>query len=178
MASSTAAAMSVGESLRFELGEGLAVEWRLDRLMRAADAADPAADPAWELHGEPDWARFESLRLVVGAAGESALALAVARPTGAADHGSDGIAVALIGPDGTDTADDALLSTEYDPDGRVRRLGVEVWLEGGAGMRVAADRAGEAATTIDRGLSREATPLSVRFDGERGGGVHELIRPA
>ncbi len=168
----------MAESLRFELGDGLAVEWELDRLMRAADAADSSAPPAWELHGEPDWERFESLRLIVGAAGEAALALAVARPASAPDHGSDGVAVALIGADGADQAEEALLSTEYDPGGHMRRLGVEVWLEGGIGMRVAADRSGDPARSIEDGLEREATPLTVRFDGERGTGIHELIRPA
>jgi hypothetical protein len=166
----------VAERLRIDLGDGFAVEWELDGLMRAADSADAGAPPAWELRGDPDWERTESLRLIVGAAGDSALAVAVARPAGAPDHGSDGVAVALIGPDGADRADEALLSTEYDPEGRVRRLGIELWLEDGVGKRIAADRTGEPATGAEAGLLRETTPLAMRFDGERGGGLHELIR--
>lgn len=167
----------MADRLRLELGDGLAVEWDLDALMRAADAADPSASPSWELTGEPDWERTESLRLIVGAAGDQGLALAAARPAGARDHSADAVAVALIGPEGTDSASEALLSTEYDPSGRMRRLGVEVWLEGGAGKRIAADRSGEPAETEAGRLRREATPLSVRFDGESGTGLHDLVRP-
>ena len=168
----------MAERLRLEPGAGVAVEWDLDSLMGAADVADPSASPAWELTGTLDWERTDSLRLIVGAAGDQGLALAVARPAGAPDHSADLVAVALIGPEGTDSAEEALLSTEYDPAGRMRRLGVEVWLEGGAGKRIAADRAGEPAEANAQGLRREATPLAVRFDGESGSGLHELLRPA
>lgn len=168
----------MADGVRFDLGGGVAVEWELDALMRAADAADPEADPAWRLSGEPNWDELESLRLISGAVGETALAVAVARPAGAGDHGGDGVAIALVGPEGTDSADEALLSTEYDAEGRMRRLGIEVWLEGGAGKRIAADRSGEPVAGSADGVGREATPLAIRFDGERGSGLHELIRPA
>ncbi len=145
--------------------------------MRAADSADPAAPPAWELTGTPDWERTEALRIIVGAAGDQGVALAVARPAGARDHSADAVAVALIGPEGTDSAEDVHLSTEYDPAGRVRRLGVEVWLEGGAGKRIAADRSADPTGADAGGLRREATPLAVRFDGESGTGLHDLLLP-
>jgi hypothetical protein len=167
----------VAERLRLELGGALAVEWDLDALMRAADSADPAAPPAWELIGLPDWEQTASLRLIVGAAGDQGLAVAVARPAGARDHSADEVTVALIGPEGSDTAEDVLLSTEYDPAGRMRRLGVELWLEGGAGKRIAADRSADPTGADGDGLRREATPLAVRFDGESGTGLHDLLLP-
>jgi hypothetical protein len=168
----------VADRLRLELDGGGVVEWELASLMRSADAADPGAEPAWALTHEPDWERIQSLRLITAAAGETALALAAARPAGATDHSTDGVALVIAGAEGADTADEALLSTEYDAEGRVRRLGIEAWLEGGAGKRIAADRSGDAASAQRGGLLREATPLAVRFDGEWGSGLHELLRPA
>jgi len=166
----------MADRLRLELGDGAAVEWEVGELMRAADAADPQAPPAWELAGEPDWAEIGTLRLIVGAIGEQALAIAVSRPADSSDHGGDGVAVALIDAEGAEGADEALLSTEYDPDGALRRLGIELWLQSGAGMRVAADRAGDPATGVAGELHRAVTPLAIRMDGERGRGLHELIR--
>lgn len=168
----------MADVLRLEFGAGAAVEWDLTELMHAADAADPQAPPAWRLDGEPDWERISSLRLVVGAVGEQALAAAVARPAASPDHGADGVALALVSAEGADAADEVLLSTEYDPEGEIRRLGLEVWLASGAGKRIAADRVGEATTGETGGLRRTVTPVEVRLDGERGRGLHELIQLA
>ena len=165
----------MADRVRLEPLTGIVVEWDLDVLMRSADAADPSAPPTWELHGEPDWGRLESLRLVGASVGETALAVALARPVGVGAHGEDGVALVLSGPEGADEAHEALVSTEYDPEGRVRRLGLEVWLAGGAGKRIAADRAGNAVTGDADGLRREVTPLVVRLDGESGTGLHELL---
>lgn len=166
------------ERLRVDLGGGLAIEWPVDALMRAADAADPATPPVWELAGELDWDEIESLRFLTGAVGETALAVVAVRPAGAHDHGEDEVAAALVAPDGADAAEEALLSTEYDPDGAVRRLGIELWLASGAGKRVAADRAGDPVAGSAGALQRAVTPLEVRLDGEGGRGLHELVTPA
>ena len=74
----------MAERLRVDLGGGLAIEWPVDALMRAADTADPAAPPVWELAGELDWDEIESLRFLTGAVGETALAVVAVRPAGAA----------------------------------------------------------------------------------------------
>lgn len=166
------------ELIRVDLGGDLAIEWERGALMRTADAADPEAPPAWALAGELDWDEVESLRLLTGAVGDIALAVAVVRPAGASDHGEDAVAAALIADDEADAAEEALLSTEYDPEGTLRRLGLELWLQSGAGKRVAADRTGDAAVGVTGALSRVVTQLEVRLDGERGRGLHELIRPA
>jgi hypothetical protein len=174
---SSSRAQAVAEGIRLSFGEGLAIDWSIDTLMRAADAGDPQAPPSWELAGALDWDDVEFLRLISAAVGDLALAAVVVRPAGARDHGADGVAAALVGPEGADGAEEALVSTELDHAGALRRLGMEMWLASGAGKRVAADRAGEPAAGAAGVLSREVTPLSVRLDGESGRGLHELIRP-
>jgi hypothetical protein len=166
----------VPDDLRLDVAPGVSVAWPLDGLMRAGDAADPEAEPAWS--GEVDWSRFDSLRLLTCTAGDDALAMAVARPSGAERHDADLIACARVGAAGVQPVDEALVSTEYDPNGKVRRIGVELWSADGAGTRLAADRAGEVAATEAGGLAREATPLDFRLDGVPGRGLHELVRPA
>jgi hypothetical protein len=165
----------VAEGVRLEPAPGVSVEWQPGELMRAADAADPTAAPAWS--GEVDWSRFQSLRLITCAAGEQALAVVVARPTDSDRHDADAIACARLGPAGVEPVDEVLLSTEYDPEGMVRRIGLELYSPDSAGTRVAADRSGESAAVPADGLDREATPLEFRLDGVAGHGLHELVRP-
>lgn len=167
----------MAEVLRLGFADDLAIEWSVDALMRAADAADPAAPPVWELTGDLDWGEVDSLRLVSAAVGEMALAVVAARPAGAAGHGSDAVAAALRVPGDATGAEEALLSAEYDSDGALRRLGLELWLESGIGKRIAADRSGETVASDLGALRRTATPLAVRLDGESGSGLHELVRP-
>ena len=165
------------EALRLEVLPGLAVEWEIAALMRAADSPNPAAPPTWSLRGEVDWDQLESLRLVYGAVAEEALAIVVARPAGAESHADDRVAVAFVHPGGTEGAEEALLSTEYDAGGEMRRLGIELWLTDRTGKRIAADRSGDAQASVADGLSRQVTPLAVRLGGSSGAGLHELLRP-
>jgi hypothetical protein len=168
----------VADAVRLAFGEGLGIEWDVDALMRAADVADPGGAPAWSLAGEPDWDEIESVRLITAAVGEAGLAIVVARPSDGSNHGEDAVAAALIEPGGVVGAEEALLSTEFDAAGSLRRLGLELWLQSGAGKRVAADRRGDPAAGEVGALRREVTPLDVRMDGEQGSGLHELVRPA
>lgn len=163
------------EVVRLELGPGLRVEWELATLMRAADSADPSGPTGWS--AEVEWSGLESLRLISCAAGEEAMAIAVARPRGAEHHDADLLAGVRAGAAGVEGAEEVLLSTEYDPDGQVRRIGVELWLAGGSATRVAADRSGEGVASSLEGLVREATPMSFRLGGAGGAGLHELIHP-
>ena len=165
----------MAEALRLELGPELSVEWELEALMRAADAADPSAPAAWRL--EADWSALDSLRLISCAVGDEAVAIVVARPVEASRHDRDLIAGVRIRPAGVDAAEDVFLSTEYDAEGQVRRIGVELWLASGAAARVAADRSGDGATSRLDGLEREGCPMRFRLDGVAGAGLHELVRP-
>jgi hypothetical protein len=166
----------VADGIRLELGPGLWVEWRLEALMRAADAADPSASPLWSCGFEP--ASAQSLRLISLAATQDAFAFAVARPPGAAHHDEDLVAGVSVGASGVEVAEEVLISSEYDPEGELRRVGIELWLEGGAGRRIAGDRSAQTAVTTLDGLSREATPFAFRLDGGSGSGLHELLLPA
>jgi hypothetical protein len=67
---------------------------------------------------------------------------------------------------------EALVSTEYGPDGRARRLGLELY-EGATEppIRVMADRLTEAR----QDAGREQTALTLRMEGTPGTGLYELI---
>lgn len=169
---------SVAERVGLEIGSGARVEWDLGSLLRSADSADSTAAEAWELVGEVDWERIGSLRLMSASFGEDALAVAVARPAGAETPETDEVAVAYVSPTGAERPGDALVSTEYDADDRVRRVGLELWGGVAGARRVAADRSGDPVATEAEGVRREVTPMDFRADGERGPGLHELLRPA
>ncbi len=156
---------------------GATLEWEPADLVRGAERADPAGPAAWALAGACDWTSIESLRVISAAFGDTAIAIAIARPAGA-DASADQVAGMRLAPGGPEGVDEALISTEYDSNGAVRRIGVELWPESGVVRRLAADRAGEPATTAADGLRREATPMAFRLDGEPGTGLHELLRPA
>lgn len=168
----------MAERVSLELDGGGTVEWDLASLLRAADAADAAAEPAWELAGEPDWERLEWLRVISASFGETGLAMVVSRPAGAATPDSDAVTVVYLAPTGPEAADEAFVSTEYDSEGRVRRIGVELWPQIGGARRIAADRSGDPVVAEAGGIRRETTPMAFRLDGERGSGLHELVRRA
>ncbi len=66
---------------------------------------------------------------------------------------------------------EALLSTEYGPDGRARRLGLELYESStDRPIRVVADRVAEARDDADG----ERTALSLRMEGTPGAGLYEL----
>ena len=158
---------------------GPVVEWELPALLRSADAADPKAGPSWQA-GEIPWDGLESVRVIEASFDDLALAAVVVRPAGATNHHEDRIAVALVREAGPEEISEALLSTEYDPDGGVRRIGIELWPEaaGVGAQRLAADRTGDPASSTVDGASRDATPMTFRLDGKQGSGLHELLRPS
>jgi hypothetical protein len=165
--------MTDAEQLSVELPGDVQLAWAVDALRELE------AGPPWHLDGELDWDRFESLRVVSAALGEEAIVLAALRPTGEEGHDADAVVAARLLPGAAvETAADALLSLEYDADGALRRLGVELWGEQGAPLRVAADRTASASITEDSGRRRESTPLTVRVDGREGPGVHDLVTRA
>ena len=57
------------------------------------------------------------------------LALSAVRPAGAADHGAEEVVAILCDPDAAPVeVSEALLSTEYGPDGVQRRATLELWI--------------------------------------------------
>jgi hypothetical protein len=166
----------VAEAVRLSVA-GAALEWEPGELLRGADLADPAGPATWTVTANCDWGSIESLRVITASFGDTAMAIAIARPTGAAGSDADRVAAIRLTPAGSERAEQALVSTEYDSGGAVRRIGVELWPESGVASRVAADRSGELVAGAADGLRREVTPMAFRLDGEAGTGLHELVRP-
>ena len=161
------------DPLRFEADDGsFAVE--LD-----PGALGDSAESPWTIATVPDWDRFEALRLLGARFADGSVAAVVAlRPSGAAGHGADGV-TAVLDDRGKGAAGvhEALLSTELDGDRLVRRVGVELWTsEEPPPRRLAADRTGSASRESN-GLSREATLMDARLDGESGTAVFEVVKP-
>jgi hypothetical protein len=169
----------VGELLRVGPPGGPELEWDLPVLLRSADAADPKAAPTWRA-AELEWSEMASLRVIAAAFDDLALAAVVVRPAGAANPDQDRVAVALVGEPGPEEIVEALVSTEYDAGGHVRRIGIEIWPEtaGVGARRLAADRSGEPAASDVDGAIREVTPMAFHIDGKAGTGLHELLTPA
>ncbi len=175
--------MPSGDPLVLELGPAgepaLRVEWDVEALRELSAARQPGtgeARPTWRLEREPDWERASALRVISASFDDGALlAVAALRPRGAAGHDADAVGAILVSAQG-DVArlNDALLSTEYGPDGRARRLGLELY-EGSTGppIRIVADRVADAR----EGAGGQRTALRLRMEGIPGTGLHELVPP-
>jgi hypothetical protein len=86
------------------------------------------------MSGDPDWSRVELVRALTAVLDDgSLLVVAAARPAGAGGHGDEAVDAVVVNGDGAVTRfDEALLSTEYGPEGAHRRAGVELWAPGDA----------------------------------------------
>jgi hypothetical protein len=174
--------MPSGDPLVLELGPAsgpaLQVEWDVDALRELSatrhHGGTGEARPTWRLAKEPDWERTSALRVISASFDDGALlAVAALRPRGAAGHDTDAVGAVLVSAQGeVAQLHDALLSTEYGPDGRARRLGLELY-EGSSGppIRIVADRVADAR----QGTGHEQTALRLRMEGTPGTGLHELI---
>lgn len=104
------------------------------------------------------------------------LALSALRPTGAAGHGEEELAVVLCDPDGAPVeVSEALLSTEYGSDGVQRRASLELWVDGdgqplrGAGTLISAH-------PLRRdGLRSEIAFFRWSVEGREGLGHYEIV---
>jgi hypothetical protein len=167
----------MAEAARIEIA-GAALEVELGEALRAADQADPAGEPHWRLAETPDWESIESLRVLTAAFGETALLIVIARPAGAEGTDEEAVAGLRLSPAGAEAIEETLVSTEYDADGAVRRVGAELWPGAGIARRLAADRSGEPVESAADGVRREAVAMAFRLDGVAGSGMHELLRAA
>jgi hypothetical protein len=128
----------------------------------------------WRLDGDPAAAGLRLVRLLQASFDDGrSLALVAARPRDAAAHGEESVTALIVAPGGEpEDAGEALLSTEYDADGIVRRAGVELWpRDGEHALRVAADREGAACEEA----GRRSVPMAFRLDGIGGRGTYELV---
>jgi hypothetical protein len=122
--------------------------------------------------GEPDWARVELVRTLTAVLDDGTLVVvAAARPAGAAGHGDEVVEAAIVDADGALTRiEEALLSTEYGPDGAHRRAGIELWAPGDAAPLRGAG------TLI--GGEGDAAFLRFTLNGAAGTARYELVRRA
>jgi hypothetical protein len=166
--------------LEFEApdGEKLRFEWDEDALA-GLDAGSESAQPPWQLVGEVDWDEIEAIRVISARFdGGDTLAAASLRPAGAAGHGEEVAVVVLGSEEGVESVPDALISTEYDAEGKPRRLGLELEVEGQRlPLRVAADVAG-VSERVDGGINHLRSVLHIRRSGGDGTGLYEILTPA
>jgi hypothetical protein len=154
---------------------GVRVEFDPERIR----ALGGGGDGWWRLAGELDPKQVSVLRVVCASFEDGhLLTVAATRPAGAAGHGEDSVRAALVDPEGSVVRmAEALLSTEYDSEGRPARIGLELYVDPGATpLRVAADR--DEATPAGDAADDRATPLSFRMEGVTGAGRLELVTPS
>jgi hypothetical protein len=144
-------------------GERLAFGWPLERL-EAFDGSQ--GDTIWELEGELDWDEIETVRVLTARFDDGrCLALAAIHPVGSEGHGADAVAGVLVSDGETAALAEALMSTEYDPDGEIRRVGLELYREeDGLPLRVAADVTASH-QQVDGGVVHRRIALAARAGG-------------
>lgn len=163
--------------LRPPAGEPVAVEWDAAELAELRPGLT-AELRLWRLRDELDWGRVAALRVLSGRLADGrGLAIAALRPRPSAGHADD-VCAGLIGsgPE-LEPLREVLFSTEYGPDGRPRRIGLELLAAGSElPLRVAGD-AREVSAAARDALSRERVELELRISDSSGAGVLEILRP-
>jgi hypothetical protein len=116
--------------------------------------------------------------LAIAFADGGLLALAAARPARAGNHGDESVAAVLVGPDARpERISEALLSTEYDQQGRHRRATLELWPEGPDGPPLRAGGELICGTTLPgEGPRTDLAFLRWSLEGRPGLGRYEVVR--
>lgn len=173
--------MSAGSRVELGLGpegERIELSWELDALRSLPGQAEGDESP-WSLDAAPGESTSLVRVLSAGFDDGTAIGLAARRARTAAGHGDEDLAGFIARPDHDPIEiPEALISTEYDSDGRVRRAGLELWIrEGGPPARAAGERS-SASDARHGGLSGESVRMVFRLDGVQGAAVYDLLRPA
>jgi hypothetical protein len=106
------------------------------------------------------------------------LALSAVQPAGSAGHGEESVAAVLCGPDGAPVeVSEALLSTEYGPDGVQRRATLELWLDDEEGQPLrGAGTLISASTVTHPGARGTIAFFRWALEGREGLGHYEVVR--
>lgn len=106
------------------------------------------------------------------------LALSAVRCAGAEGHGEETVAAVLCGADGAPVeVTEALLSTEYGPDGVQRRANLELWTDGEEGQPLRGAGTLISASPVRReGLDAEIAFFRWSVAGREGLGHYEIVR--
>src|SRR5829696_804143 len=105
------------------------------------------------------------------------LALSAVREADAADHGAEQVVAILCDPDAAPVeVSEALLSTEYGPDGVQRRATLELWIDdGGQPLRGAGTLISSSAVHRP-GLDSNVAFFRWSLEGREGLGHYEVVR--
>jgi hypothetical protein len=105
------------------------------------------------------------------------LALSAVRPDRAKGHGGEQVAAVLCGPDGAPVeVAEALLSTEYGPDGVQRRATLELWVDGDDGQPLRGAGTLISASSVSHpGLRGEIAFFRWAVEGRDGLGHYEIL---
>lgn len=163
-------------TLSVPVGEGgtVKIEWDADALIGAGDASGRP----WSIGAPIAWDAIATVRLLSADFDDgSVLVLVAVRPDAASGHGDESIGAVFRDRKGDDAElEQALLSTEYGPDGEPTRVGIELHLEGEEiPLRVAGDAQG-VDSAIEDAMARSVTELTMRLDGTNGRGTLEILR--
>jgi|ERR1044071_2534554 hypothetical protein len=106
------------------------------------------------------------------------LALSAARPGESGGHGDETVAAVLCGPDGAPIdVSEALLSTEYGPDGVQRRATLELWLDDEDGHPLRGAGSLISSSEVDQpGLTGTIAFFRWALEGRDGLGHYEILR--
>ncbi len=106
------------------------------------------------------------------------LALSAVRPEEAGDHGGEVVAAVLCGADGAPVdVSEALLSTEYGPDGVQRRATLELWVDEEEGQPLrGAGTLISASSVRHPGLHADIAFFRWSLEGREGLGHYEVVR--
>jgi hypothetical protein len=106
------------------------------------------------------------------------LALSAVRPAGSSRHGDEQLAAVLCDSDGAPVeVSEALLSTEYGPDGVQRRATLELWIDGQEGQPLrGAGTLISAAKVRKPGMESDIAFFRWAVEGRDGLGHYELVR--
>jgi hypothetical protein len=156
-------------------GEPLRIEWSAEALASLV-APTPDLEPVWTLSGELDWDEVEGLRILSARlAPERLLAIAALRPRQAGGHGDEVVAGAIGDGESFEQLEEVLFSSEYGPDGQLRRIGLELYREGGGmAIRVAGDALGSA-WDIQGKVRRDTAAFELRSAGDQGVGILDVL---
>ncbi len=105
------------------------------------------------------------------------LALSAVRPPGAGGHGSETVAAVLCDPDGAPVeVSEALLSTEYGPDGVQRRATLELWVDDEEGQPLRGAGTLISSTPVSHPeMQAEIAFFRWALDGREGLGHYEVV---
>jgi hypothetical protein len=163
-----------GNALRVDLDAGCVRDLRTGSKSRGSGAPNRC----WSLANDFDWGFVAELSLIAaGFEDGGLLAVAALRPREADGHDADILEGVMVSPQGDAVhLEEVLLSAEYGPDGKARRLGLELYKgSDGPPLRASANRL-TSPEQVAGDRPAEASTWRIRMAGMPGTGVYELTR--